>query len=386
MRILVITDKLYPDECGGSCTVAYETIREWQKNNEVDIFTIKKTKTSKDELFKGKIYRELNKANFFKSGYKLSQILRKNKYDIILFHSVISWYIYNLSRIFYKKNIMTIAIFHGPWSKEAIYKYQGKKQKIKEKVLPKLMLLLEKKYVEKNSCFIFLSEYMKNELEQINSKLKYKKTYIIPGGIDIEKYKRQYTKQRAKELLKIDYSKKAIFILRRLDKRMGIDDAIEAFSKIDENERNEYEIIVGGKGNYLNCLKKIADKYNVNVRFEGFIPDEKLNMYFCATDLFIVPSKDLEGFGLVNLESLAMGVPVLARPQGGMIELKNKFNNFFLSENMGIEELKNKIIELSNRFKNKIIEENMNEYSWKNISSNYIKIFEELLNNENRKN
>ena len=65
MRILVITDKLYPDECGGSCTVAYETIREWQKNNEVDIFTIKKTKTSKDELFKGKIYRELNKANFF---------------------------------------------------------------------------------------------------------------------------------------------------------------------------------------------------------------------------------------------------------------------------------------------------------------------------------
>ena len=216
--------------------------------------------------------------------------------------------------------------------------------------------------------------------------MKYKKTYIIPGGIDIEKYKRQYTKQRAKELLKIDYSKKVIFILRRLDKRMGIDDAIEAFSKIDENERNEYEIIVGGKGNYLNCLKKIADKYNVNVRFEGFIPDEKLNMYFCATDLFIVPSKDLEGFGLVNLESLAMGVPVLARPQGGMIELKNKFNNFFLSENMGIEELKNKIIELSNRFKNKIIEENMNEYSWKNISSNYIKIFEELLNNENRKN
>lgn len=39
MKILVITDKLYPDEIGGSCTVAFELIQQWQKDNSVDIFT-----------------------------------------------------------------------------------------------------------------------------------------------------------------------------------------------------------------------------------------------------------------------------------------------------------------------------------------------------------
>lgn len=40
MKILVITDKLYPDEYGGSCTVAYELISNWQKNNSVEYFYV----------------------------------------------------------------------------------------------------------------------------------------------------------------------------------------------------------------------------------------------------------------------------------------------------------------------------------------------------------
>ena len=370
-------------KCGGSCIVAYETIKEWQKENVVDVFTCKETKISNDILFKNNIYRNLNKKNILKSAYELSKIIKNNKYEIILFHTTISWYIYNWSRIFYKDNAKKILIYHGPWHKEAKYKYIGNNKTIKALVLPIAMRMLEKRCAKKNENFIFLSEYMKNELNSIKS-IENKKIHIIPGGVNLNNYTRQYTKNEAKKELNIPEDKLTIFTLRRLDKRMGIDDAINAIGMLDEKMKNDIVFIVGGKGGYLEELKKVKEEKKVNVIFAGFIPDDMVNLYFCAADLFLVPSKDLEGFGLVNLESLAMGVPVLARPQGGMIELKDKFDNFYLCDSMDTNSLKEGVEKLYSKCKNLIIEEkNISNYSWENISKEYIRIFKELSKNEN---
>ena len=246
-----------------------------------------------------------------------------------------------------------------------------------------MMKMLEKKCAKKNENFIFLSQYMKKELNSIKN-IENKNISIIPGGVNLNNYKRKYTKKEAKKELNIPEDKLTIFTLRRLDKRMGIDDAINAIGMLDEKIKENIVFIIGGKGGYLEELKKVKEEKKVNVEFAGFIPDEKVNLYFCAADLFLVPSKDLEGFGLVNLESLAMGVPVLARPQGGMIELKDKFDNFYLCNSMEIRSLKEGIEKLYHKCKNSIIEEkNISNYSWKNISKEYIRIFKELSKNEN---
>ena len=60
------------------------------------------------------------------------------------------------------------------------------------------------------------------------------------------------------------------------------------------------------------------------------ISDEDLPLWYAASDLSIVPSRNLEGFGLVALESLASGVPVLASKCGGLEEIVEKWNNKFL--------------------------------------------------------
>lgn len=376
MNILVISDKLYPDEYGGSCTVAYKLIEQWQKDNIVDIFTCKKTKTSNDDLFRNKVYRNFIKVNPFFSAKCLKKILKENDYDVIVTHDEYSWFIYYLATLFkknYYKNKL-YNVFHGPWYKEATLKYEGLNSKIKKFFIPKMMYIIDKMYCKRNNNFIFLSRYMQNELALIDNKIKDKNCYFIAGGIDLKIYNRKYTKDEAKSLLNIEKDKCILFTLRRLEKRMGIDNLIEALCLMNETEREKFILIIGGKGGYREALEAKAKPIQGNVVFAGFIPDEEINKYFCAADLFVVPTLDLEGFGLVNLESLAMGVPVLATPQGGMVELASSFKNFKLADENSIDGLRRAILKYSNIYKNKIIKEDLSIYDWSFIAEKYLEI------------
>lgn len=383
MKLIIISDKLYPDEVGGSCTYAYETIKELQQYNDVDIFTCYPQNYENNFLFNGKVYRKFSKKNPIKTSYELLNIINENEYDLIVFHSIYSWFVFYISKVFIKKSLKKslkqLAIFHGPWSKEAKSKYNSKNQLLKAKTIPNIMNLIEKLYVHDNKNYIFLSNYMREQLNLIK-RLDNKNTHIIPGGVRLENYKRSYNKSEAKVKLGIDSNCFVIFIMRRLEQRMGIDNAIEAIDKLPQEVRENVMLIIGGKGGYEKKLKEKAEKSNINYKFLGFIPDSEVNLTFCAADLFLVPSIDLEGFGLVNLESLAIGVPVLATPQGGMKELNEMFDNFYLSDEIGVDSLSHKIREIYlNTTSENIIEKNINKFTWNKISQRIHKVMKEIV-------
>jgi glycosyltransferase involved in cell wall biosynthesis len=112
---------------------------------------------------------------------------------------------------------------------------------------------------------------------------------------------------------------------------MGLDTLIHAFRVVVMNAPDIY-LVIGGEGALKDRLKKLAQELGVgkSVKFTGFIPEEDLPDYYHAADLFVVPSLDLEGFGLVILEAMASGVPVLGTPVGGAKEILGKFNPEFL--------------------------------------------------------
>jgi glycosyltransferase involved in cell wall biosynthesis len=58
-----------------------------------------------------------------------------------------------------------------------------------------------------------------------------------------------------------------------------------------------------------------------HVRFLGFLPDDSLPLAFRAADVNVVPSIQLEGFGLTAAESLAAGTPSMVTPVGGLPEV-----------------------------------------------------------------
>jgi glycosyltransferase involved in cell wall biosynthesis len=111
---------------------------------------------------------------------------------------------------------------------------------------------------------------------------------------------------------------------------MGLENLISAF-EIIQNGR-ELLLVIGGAGPLEPALKEQARICGVEefVRFIGYIPDGDLPSYYQMADLFILPTTELEGFGLVTVEALASGLPVLATPVGGTREILAKLGSDYL--------------------------------------------------------
>ena len=109
-----------------------------------------------------------------------------------------------------------------------------------------------------------------------------------------------------------------LFTVRNLVPRMGLENLISAF-EIVQSGRTDLLLIIGGEGPLEPALKEQTRQCGVEefVRFVGYIPDEDLPSYYQMADLFILPTIELEGFGLVTVEALASGLPVLGTPVGG---------------------------------------------------------------------
>jgi D-inositol-3-phosphate glycosyltransferase len=107
----------------------------------------------------------------------------------------------------------------------------------------------------------------------------------------------------------------------RLEKLKGVDILIDAVAQLDE--RDFTLLIVGGDehaaGLKAELRQQAADAgVTANVRFEGAVPHERLPLYYNAADVCVVPSY-YESFGLVAVEAMACGVPVVASRVGGLV-------------------------------------------------------------------
>lgn len=129
----------------------------------------------------------------------------------------------------------------------------------------------------------------------------------------------------------------------------GYDYIIKALPQIKQKIPNVHYIIVG-KGDDRDRLEKSIIQNNLqdSVTLAGFIPDDELPAYYQLCDLFAMPSK-LEGFGIVYLEALACGKPVLGGNQDGAVDALCKGELGVLVNPNDVEEIAKKIVDILNK-------------------------------------
>ncbi|MCC7417779.1 MAG: glycosyltransferase [Acidobacteria bacterium] len=112
------------------------------------------------------------------------------------------------------------------------------------------------------------------------------------------------------------------FTLRRLVPRMGIDALVEAAALL-AGRGLDFRVIVAGEGPCRAALEAQAASLSLGGRiaFAGRLADAQLVDSFGAADCFVLPTRALECFGLIVLESLACGVPVIGMPVGSIPEV-----------------------------------------------------------------
>lgn len=192
---------------------------------------------------------------------------------------------------------------------------------------------LEKKVLNDSDKIIVLSQYTKNKLKNLYH-IDSKNVSIIPGGVDLKRFYPFLKKNQIRRSFGIPGNKFILFTVRNLVPRMGLENLIIALKDI-VNKAPDIFLIIGGEGPLKHKLEQLSLKLDLNrfIKFVGFIPEKELPKYYQLADLFVLPTKDLEGFGMVTLEALASGLPVLGTPIGGTQEILERFEPEFLFKN-----------------------------------------------------
>lgn len=134
------------------------------------------------------------------------------------------------------------------------------------------------------------------------------KCHDIPFGIDIPRFRMTSECQQKVNVIKERYGKPIILFFGRLIYYKGAEYLIEAMNSIPEAH-----LVMVGKGTLRESLELMASKGIGNISFIPYLSEEDLVAMYHACDIFVLPSvENTEAFGIVQLEAMACGKPVIS--------------------------------------------------------------------------
>ena len=224
------------------------------------------------------------------------------------------------------------------------------------------------------------SEYYINESRVLG---KYQdKIVVIPNGINVDDFDIGYSKIECREKLGLPLDNEIILFLGGLNPHKGPDVLLKAIPKIIKVIPSATFVFVGC-GIMREELEKLSKKLGVekNVRFAGFVEEDTKPLYYRAADVFCLPSvMKHEIFGIVNLEAMACGVPIVASKIGGVPDVVKDGENGLLVLPRDSDAFADAIIYLlESEDVRKTMGENgqkkVEDYSWERISEATEKVY-----------
>ncbi len=183
---------------------------------------------------------------------------------------------------------------------------------------------------------VVLSQFMRQRVMAAHG-ISATRIALVPGAVDAEFFKPSLQRQAARATLDLPIDRTILFTVRNLVPRMGLDNLLCAIEMLTSSQPR-LMLVIGGEGPLRARLQEEIrhKKLHDVVRLVGFVPESQLSTYYQASDLVLMPSLQLEGFGLVMVEALACGIPVLGTPVGAIPEILNQVDPILVAE--GVDE------------------------------------------------
>jgi glycosyltransferase involved in cell wall biosynthesis len=219
-------------------------------------------------------------------------------YDVIDRH----FSLYGRSRTFTKSSgALSVVHFHGPWAAESAAAGGAS-------IGNRMKALLENARYLRADVLVVLSEYFQELLvEQYG--VDHTKVRVIAPGVTLPTF----------DPAVIPSVRPIVLCVRRLEKRMGIDVLIDSWD-IVKRAFPDAELRVVGEGSQSAALRAQAAGTDGSITFLGRVSDAVLAEEYTKATATVVPSLELEGFGLIALESLARGRAPIVTDCGGLPE------------------------------------------------------------------
>lgn len=167
---------------------------------------------------------------------------------------------------------------------------------------------------------IAVSEWMRSEVVS-QFKVPPSKVVEIPNAVDMVKFERTVDIEATRTKWKVQPGEKLITAVGRLTSQKGFDYLIRALAVVQKSIPSS-KLLVMGDGYMRGELEALAKREGVAARttFAGFVSDDDLVDAIKSSDMVAVPSR-FEPFGIIALEAMAAGVPVVVTRVGGLAEI-----------------------------------------------------------------
>jgi glycosyltransferase involved in cell wall biosynthesis len=339
MKIAIVVDKFYPG-IGGPYFILKQTINSLKKIIKIKLI-FNKNKEFKRKLDLNKIFKKVDLLHIY-GGWTY-------------FHIKASYIAMKLK----KKIIIHPLGYYEPWSL--------KQKKLKKKIA---WNLYQKKILLNSNLIHCASKNEENNLLKLNKNFR---TAILPYGIQSSFIKKKSNKKFLK--------KRAIFF-SRIHHKKGIEDLIKAWKDI--NNKDWILDIVGpcdDRKYFLDLKKLIAN--NKNISFLNPIYSQKQKkILFDKYDFLVLPTFN-ENFGMVVLEALARGLPVLTNHNAPWRQIKTFNAGWFISNNYYhllscLRKIFDSNIYIFRKKSSNAIKLARN-YNWDKLANDYVNIYKKVL-------
>lgn len=219
------------------------------------------------------------------------------------------------------------------------------------------------------------------------------KIRVIPPGVDLSRF-RPIDQKEAKRKVGIPCGNANILFVGRIEPLKGVDTLLRAMSILQERHPEAIQetclAIVGGDpwrddlDTEMARLQQLRTDLGIHnlVTFLGAKDQDVLPYYYAAAEMVVMPSH-YESFGMVALEAMAMGTPVIASEVGGLAHLVQPGVNGFHVPSRDPEALAARILVL---LTNKPLRQQLGEqarahtkqYSWESITARMIEVYQEV--------
>ncbi|MDI6765230.1 MAG: glycosyltransferase family 4 protein [Bacteroidota bacterium] len=312
----------------------------------------------------------------FKASWEIKSYIKKQRIEIVQCSDVLSLLLLFPSMLLNRTPIVFSVIFFY--------------EKLRAFLLT-LLSMFSVKYI------VTLSSMVMNDLTEKTFGLK-KKVKLIYWGVDTSKFHGRIVeeKQRLREKLGLPLNKKIIGFIGRYEVWKGHETFLNTANQLIKTRNDLFFLIVGGAMTE-NIIPSIASyRKKVIKRIEDLKLQGRLTVWghrddipdvMGSLDVFVCPS-DHEPFGLVVLEALASGVPVVVSSTVGALEVLDRIENVFVAEPRNPISFSDKITDalelnkkiLSSQQSQRLLDV-LNQLSWTAYSSKYEQIYQNLLSN-----
>lgn len=347
MKVLIVADRFFPSDPGGLARVAWDVAKDLAHRGHSVEFVAAESGPNKFHSF-GEHVDGVKVHRFWRPLYPawhpqrmsvpialfadaVSAVVAEKQFDVVHFHSIFTGAAVMRALRAIPIRPAVVYTVHSPVAQEQqlTWSRQGFVGIVNGLIGLPMVRRIERSQILFADATHVLSRFTATELRKEHPRLAVNYT-VIPHYV-YDGWVRETTRQEARSRLGWPQDIPCLFTVRALRYRYGIDDAIAAVAPLASEGR--CRLYVAGDGPDRTQLQALIDSRGCgeSIKLLGRVTDERLHLAYQAADLFLLPTRYLECFGLISLEAMSHGLPVLGTNVGAIPEVIGPILPDFLS-------------------------------------------------------